>query len=74
VAVAVLSDIHGNLQALEAVLAEVDRRGVEAIILNGDLGTGPMPAQTLDRLATLGSRAVWVRGKRRSRGCHGVRR
>jgi hypothetical protein len=39
-------------------VAELDRRGVEAIILNGDLATGPMPAQTLDRLATLGSRAV----------------
>jgi predicted phosphodiesterase len=62
VAVAVLSDIHGNLPALEAVLADVDRRGVESIILNGDLATGPMPAQTLDRLAALGSRAVWVRG------------
>ena len=57
-----LSDIHGNLPALEAVLADIDRRGVESIILNGDLATGPMPAQTLDRLAALGSRAFWVRG------------
>lgn len=60
--IAVLADIHGNLPALEAVLAEVDRAGVDAVVLNGDLATGPMPAETLDRLAALGDRAVWVRG------------
>ena len=60
--VAVLSDIHGNLPALEAVLADVERVGVDAIVLNGDLADGPMPAQTLDRLVSLGSRAVWAGG------------
>lgn len=60
--VAVLADIHGNLPALEAVLAEVEEAGVDSIVLNGDLATGPMPAETLDRLAALGERAVWVRG------------
>jgi predicted phosphodiesterase len=60
--VAVLADIHGNLPALDAVLADVDAAGVDAIVLNGDMATGPMPAQTLDRLAGLGERAVWVRG------------
>jgi predicted phosphodiesterase len=60
--VAVLADIHGNLPALDAVLADVDAAGVDAVVLNGDLATGPMPAQTLDRLAELGDRAVWVRG------------
>jgi predicted phosphodiesterase len=60
--VAVLADIHGNLPALEAVLAEVDAAGVDRIVLNGDLATGPMPAETLDRLAELGDRAIWVRG------------
>jgi predicted phosphodiesterase len=60
--VAVLADIHGNLPALEAVLREVERAGVDAIVLNGDMTTGPMPAQTLDRLAALGERAMWVRG------------
>jgi predicted phosphodiesterase len=44
------------------VLADVDAAGVDAIVLNGDLATGPMPAQTLDRLAGLGERAIWVRG------------
>ncbi|WP_158894124.1 metallophosphoesterase family protein [Amycolatopsis anabasis] len=60
--VAVLADIHGNLPALEAVLREVGAAGVDAIVLNGDLATGPMPAETLDRLAGLGDTAIWVRG------------
>jgi putative phosphoesterase len=60
--VAVLADIHGNLPALDAVLADVTAAGVDAIVLNGDLATGPMPAETVDRLAGLGDIAVWVRG------------
>lgn len=60
--VAVLADIHGNLPALDAALADVECAGVDAIVLNGDLADGPMPAETLDRLEVLGSRAVWVRG------------
>jgi putative phosphoesterase len=60
--VAVLADIHGNLAALDAVLDDVDAADVDAIVLNGDLATGPMPAETLDRLAELGERAIWVRG------------
>ena len=60
--VAVLADIHGHLPALDAVLPDVDRAGVDAIVLNGDIATGPMPAETLDRLADLGERAIWVHG------------
>src|ERR1043165_5617895 len=60
--VAVLADIHGNLPALDAALTDIDAAGVDAIVLNGDIATGPMPAETLDRLAGLGDRAVWVRG------------
>jgi predicted phosphodiesterase len=60
--VAVLADIHGNLSALDAVLAEAEASGADVIVLNGDMATGPMPVQTLERLAGLGERAVWVRG------------
>src|ERR671939_1517337 len=60
--VAVLADIHGNLPALEAVLAEVDAAGVDAIVLPGDMTVGPLQTQTLDLLWSLGERAVWVRG------------
>ena len=45
--VAVLADIHGNLPALDAVLDDIDAASVDAIVLNGDLATGPMPAETL---------------------------
>ncbi|WP_433204628.1 metallophosphoesterase family protein [Dactylosporangium sp. CS-047395] len=60
--VAVLADIHANLPALEAVLADVDARGADRIVLLGDIAGGPLPAETLDRLAGLGDRAVWVHG------------
>jgi predicted phosphodiesterase len=60
--VAVLSDIHGNLPALEAVLAAIERERVDRIVLTGDIASGPLPAETLDTLATLGDRAIWVHG------------
>jgi predicted phosphodiesterase len=60
--VAVLADIHGNLPALEAVLGEPDVAAADAVVLLGDIALGPMPAQTLDTLAELGERAVWVHG------------
>lgn len=60
--VAVLADIHGVLPALDAVLAEPDVVAAEKIVLLGDMLAGPMPVETLDRLLSLGSRAVWVRG------------
>ncbi len=60
--VAVLADIHGNLPALSAVLAEADVADAEAVVLLGDIALGPMPAETLDVLAGLGERAVWVHG------------
>jgi predicted phosphodiesterase len=60
--VAVLSDIHGVLPALDAVLAEPDVRAADFVVLTGDLAAGPLPVQTLDALIALGDRAVWVRG------------
>src|SRR5580658_5773662 len=58
----VLADIHANLPALEAVLDEPDVMAADAVVLLGDIALGPMPAETLDRLAELGDRAVWVHG------------
>jgi predicted phosphodiesterase len=60
--VAVLADIHGNLPALEATLAEAEAGGAEAFVLLGDIALGPMPGPTLDLLASLGDRAIWVHG------------
>ncbi|HEX3924377.1 MAG TPA: metallophosphoesterase family protein [Streptosporangiaceae bacterium] len=59
---AVLADIHANLPALDAVLAEPDVASADVVVLLGDIALGPMPAPTLDRLAGLGDRAVWVHG------------
>jgi hypothetical protein len=55
VRVAALYDIHGNLPALTAVLAEVDALGVDAIVVGGDVASGPMPVETLDALRVRGA-------------------
>jgi predicted phosphodiesterase len=51
---AVISDIHGNLRALEAVLADIKRRGADAIVNLGDCVTSPLwPRETYELLETL---------------------
>ncbi len=48
---AVVSDIHGNLEALEIVLADLDRRGVEHVACLGDfVGYGASPNECIARL------------------------
>jgi putative phosphoesterase len=60
-AVAALYDIHGNLAALEAVLAEVPDDAT--IVVGGDVcAGGDQPSETLARLRGLGNRVRWVRG------------
>ena len=49
--VAALYDIHGNLPALDAVLAELPE--VDAIVIGGDVLPGPLARETLDRIASL---------------------
>jgi diadenosine tetraphosphatase ApaH/serine/threonine PP2A family protein phosphatase len=59
---AVLYDIHGNLPALEAVLADVEDAGADSFLLGGDYGTpSPAPHETLARLRELPA-ATWIRG------------
>jgi hypothetical protein len=60
--VAVLSDIHGVMPALDAVLAEPDLQHADRIVLTGDIAAGPQPTQVLDRLLGLGDKVIWVRG------------
>lgn len=60
--VAVLSDIHGVLPALDAVLAEPDVASADSVVLTGDIAAGPQPVAVLDRLAALGDRAIWISG------------
>jgi predicted phosphodiesterase len=46
---AIISDIHGNLEALQAVLADIDKQSVDAIYCLGDIvGYGPNPRECLD--------------------------
>ena len=52
--VAALYDIHGNLPALEAVLAEVEREGVDAVVIGGDIASGPpQPREVVERVRSL---------------------
>jgi len=54
-AIAIVSDIHGNLTALEAVVADIDRRGVDRVLQGGDLAlAGCQPAEVIDRVRELG--------------------
>lgn len=53
--IAVMSDIHGNLWALDAVLADIARRKVDVTVNLGDILSGPLlPAETAYRLMPLG--------------------
>lgn len=60
--VAVLSDVHGVLPALEAVLAEPDVRAADTVVLTGDLVAGPFPRGILRLLDSLGDRARILAG------------
>jgi predicted phosphodiesterase len=58
--VAALYDVHGNLPALEAALAEVDGEGADVLLSGGDLLLGPQPAECLELLRGRG--ATFIRG------------
>ena len=60
--VAAIYDIHGNLPALDAVLAAIEPEGPDLIVVGGDVAAGPLPAATIARLMDLGPRARFVRG------------
>jgi predicted phosphodiesterase len=48
---ALISDIHGNLEALEAVLCDIARQRIDEIFCLGDLvGYGPNPCECVDRV------------------------
>ena len=60
--VAALYDIHGNLPALEAVLDELEDEGVDAIVIGGDIASGPpQPREVVERVRTLPN-AYSIRG------------
>jgi predicted phosphodiesterase len=57
-----LYDIHGNVEALDAVLADPRAAGADAVVVGGDTVPGPFAAEALDRLAALPGPVHWVRG------------
>ena len=59
--VAILADVHGNLSALEAVLADIAARRIREVVVAGDLvGFGASPNAVVDRLVDAG--ATLIRG------------
>jgi putative phosphoesterase len=60
--VAAIYDVHGNLPALEAVLADLKSVNPDLTVVGGDVVAGPMPAEVLDCLAALGDSTCFVRG------------
>jgi putative phosphoesterase len=60
--VAVLYDVHGNLPALEAVLAKLKTESVDVVVFGGDVVWGPWPSQTLKCAQALGDRARFLHG------------
>jgi predicted phosphodiesterase len=59
----VVSDVHANVHALEAVLGVLRREGVDRILCAGDLvGYGPHPNECVERIASLDPRPVVIAG------------
>jgi predicted phosphodiesterase len=59
---AAIADIHGNLQALEAIVADRRFATAERVVVLGDIVAGTFPAETLDVLERLGDRAIVLCG------------
>jgi len=59
--IAVFSDIHGNLQALESIIKDIETKNIDEIICLGDvIGFGPSPKECLDKIIC--SRIKMVKG------------
>ena len=59
--IAVFSDIHGNLEALESILKDIERNNIDEVIYLGDIiGLGPSPKECLDII--MDSRIKMIKG------------
>jgi predicted phosphodiesterase len=56
--VALIADVHGNLPALEAVLAEIEREQPDRLICLGDVAAGPQATECVERIRSLGCPVV----------------
>ena len=61
--IGLITDLHGNTQALEAVLNEFNKIKVEKILCLGDIiGIGPNPEETVQMLIKIKEKLISVRG------------
>jgi putative phosphoesterase len=60
--VAALYDIHGNIRALDAVLADVEAAAPDVVVIGGDVVAGPFPREALERLAAVRQPIRYIRG------------
>lgn len=60
--VAAIYDVHGNLPALEAVIRDIRREGIDQVVVGGDVVLGPMPRETLALLKDLDIPIQFIQG------------
>ena len=70
---AIISDIHGDILALNVALNEIEKENVDKVICLGDtVGIGPYPNECVKRIMSLGDKLIAVRGNHEDRcifGC-----
>ena len=70
---AIISDIHGDIIALENALKEIEEKNVDKIICLGDfVGIGPYPEECVNKLRSLGDRLIIVKGNHEDRVIKGL--
>lgn len=62
VLIAALYDIHGNIDALKAVLSDLEAEAIDLIVIGGDIAWGAFPAEAVALIQSLGERAKVIRG------------
>ena len=63
--IGLISDIHGNKKALDAVLEQLEKKNIDKIICIGDLvGGAPMSEEVVQKIINMGQKVVAVRGNR----------
>lgn len=60
--IAVISDVHGNIEGLDAVYKDIKKQGADSIVFLGDLiMTGPRPQESFDLMEEIDP-DIWIKG------------